>query len=636
VGGPDLPRDGAAQLMAKDAPACLLPSGRVLLALSHVDGSKGDYGNASLLFEFDGNQYTPVTTPTPISYGAYNLILLLLPNGQAMLSKPDGFLFYAPEGAPQDSWRPTTTQAPRQIVPGAAYAVFGTQFNGMSQACAYGDDVSNATNYPLVRLRAAQGDAIRYCRSFNHSTMGVATGSAACSTRFRVPDDLVPGDYFLSVVANGIASAETPVTVQAGIVRTPQGAAAEDSADAEEVLDVISPDADTSAGETLLQREMFWRDLNEVHLLMEFIQGRSDKSLTSLTGLVRLGSTAIPPATMTPNEVVYEISKIRFPPRGSEDDKARQAELLLMAKDKLNGIAAPARGLSVAYTSMFAGVGMPPAKGSLEEKVTVKGVGAEVRKQVSGYALEAYPNLTGHARRFQSIFRDLPGWTLLWLVVTAAVYWDVAFSADVLKKALPIEGTICVQNKDAMESVFVTHWRLHPVGWFMHEYGASQPMPWPPCPPTPAKGESPPQPTADQPALVAIFSLANSVIAVASSYVVPMMFGFLGTLAGLMRSISAKVRDSTLSPRDYLLSLSMLPLGAVAGLAVGLFPVATSQAGGPAGSAAASGVSQALPLGAAGVAFLAGYGAEAFFNMMDTLLKRVFPSNTTPTTGNAP
>jgi hypothetical protein len=96
------------------------------------------------------------------------------------------------------------------------------------------------------------------------------------------------------------------------------------------------------------------------------------------------------------------------------------------------------------------------------------------------------------------------------------------------------------------------------------------------------------------------------------------------------------VRDSTLSPRDYLLSLSVLPLGAVAGLAVGLFPIATAQAGGAAGSAAASGVSPALPLGAAGVAFLAGYGAEAFFNMMDALLKRVFPSNSTPTSGNAP
>ena len=115
VGGPDLPRDGAAQLMAKDAPACLLPSGRVLLALSAVDGSKDDYGTTALLFEFDGNLYAPVTLPAPIPYGAYNLILLLLPNGQAMLSKPDGFLFYTPEGAPQDQWRPTISQAPHSV-----------------------------------------------------------------------------------------------------------------------------------------------------------------------------------------------------------------------------------------------------------------------------------------------------------------------------------------------------------------------------------------------------------------------------------------------------------------------------------------------------------------------------------------
>jgi hypothetical protein len=89
----------------------------------------------------------------------------------------------------------------------------GKQLNGLSQACAYGDDQQMATNYPLVRLRNKAGEAT-YCRTFDHSTMGVATGNVIHHTHFEVPDHLPHGEYRLVVIANGIASHPIDVHIE--------------------------------------------------------------------------------------------------------------------------------------------------------------------------------------------------------------------------------------------------------------------------------------------------------------------------------------------------------------------------------------------------------------------------------------
>jgi hypothetical protein len=95
-------------------------------------------------------------------------------------------------------------------------SVFGTQFNGLSQGAAYGDDAQSATNYPLVRItNNATGD-LAYARTHNHSTMAVATGSALVSTLFDVPANIETGPSTLQVVSNGIPSAEMPINVSFG------------------------------------------------------------------------------------------------------------------------------------------------------------------------------------------------------------------------------------------------------------------------------------------------------------------------------------------------------------------------------------------------------------------------------------
>src|SRR5205814_1317306 len=95
------------------------------------------------------------------------------------------FHIYTPDGAPAPSWAPTITQYPGKVTPGCSYNLVGTQFNGLSQAVSYGDDAQMATNYPLVRIYNLATKRARYCKTFNHSLMAVATGAAPVSTSFR-------------------------------------------------------------------------------------------------------------------------------------------------------------------------------------------------------------------------------------------------------------------------------------------------------------------------------------------------------------------------------------------------------------------------------------------------------------------
>jgi hypothetical protein len=120
---------------------------------------------------------------------------------------------YRPSGAPQGVWRPSITAAPVVARRGSTYTLHGRQLNGLSQAVAYGDDAASATNYPLVRIRHLSSGRVTYGRTFDHSTMAIGTGAAVHSTNFTVPCSAPTGFCGLSVVVNGIASAETGVYV---------------------------------------------------------------------------------------------------------------------------------------------------------------------------------------------------------------------------------------------------------------------------------------------------------------------------------------------------------------------------------------------------------------------------------------
>ena len=141
--------------------------------------------------------------------------LLLLPTGGVMMNAQ---VIYNGSGTFLNAWRPTIRffSFSNNVNPGGTYQIFGTQFNGLSQANAFGDEFQVATNFPLVRItNNATGD-VSYATTHDFSTMGVATGSALVSTWFDVPTDLETGDSKLEVVANGIPSLPIPIIVVAG------------------------------------------------------------------------------------------------------------------------------------------------------------------------------------------------------------------------------------------------------------------------------------------------------------------------------------------------------------------------------------------------------------------------------------
>ena len=104
---------------------------------------------------------------------------------------------------------------PKRVKAGSTIQVSGTQLNGLSQCSVYGDDVAVSTNYPIARTLLRNG-RVRYLRTHDHSTMGIATGAQEVTTSLDIPADLPRGRVTLQIVTNGIASTGTPVTVVKG------------------------------------------------------------------------------------------------------------------------------------------------------------------------------------------------------------------------------------------------------------------------------------------------------------------------------------------------------------------------------------------------------------------------------------
>ena len=211
---PNRPRDTRAQ-GSKDGPAALLPGGSVLFAVAPVDGVRGNYLSPCTFYECDGTTLTRVTDPPNADCATYFGRLLPLPTGEILWAREDhsDMYVYVSAAQPQNAWRPVITGSPATIVPGSTFTLSGQQLNGLSQAQGYGDDYAAATNYPLVRIINLASGHVRYCDTFGHSTMAVATGAATVTTTVDVPADLELGASELEVVANGIASERVGVRV---------------------------------------------------------------------------------------------------------------------------------------------------------------------------------------------------------------------------------------------------------------------------------------------------------------------------------------------------------------------------------------------------------------------------------------
>ncbi len=197
--GPDFPNG----LDIADGPAALEPDGKVIMM-----ASPGIYNTPSTFLEWNGRSLSVISGPPNAAidssfYGHF----LELPSGQLLFTDfSNDVEVFTPAGTYEAAWQPVITSTPKALYRGKGHTISGTQFNGLSQGAAYGDDFQDATNYPLVRLVNQSTGHVVYCRTHHHTSMGVATGSRIVSTTFDVPKTAERGASYLYVVVNGIPS----------------------------------------------------------------------------------------------------------------------------------------------------------------------------------------------------------------------------------------------------------------------------------------------------------------------------------------------------------------------------------------------------------------------------------------------
>jgi hypothetical protein len=205
--GPDIPHSASGQaLVSNDCPCALLPNGNVLFTTAPFMNNA--WGSPVSFFEYDPVANSMLAAPAPPNNTnvVYSSRMILLPTGEVMFGQwTHGMQVYQPTGAPHAAWRPSISSVTHLGLFSHNYQLKGARLNGLSQACAYGDDCSPATNYPLVRLKNLATNKIYYARTYAFSTRAIAA-SGLMSCQFTPPAAAPYGDYQLCVVANGISS----------------------------------------------------------------------------------------------------------------------------------------------------------------------------------------------------------------------------------------------------------------------------------------------------------------------------------------------------------------------------------------------------------------------------------------------
>jgi hypothetical protein len=184
-----------------DSYAALLPNGRVLVETVTPQFRPH-------LYEYDGSRLHLLPLDFPdLRYDD----MIVLPTGEVLMGASG---VYRPKGMFNPAWAPAISAYPAQVTRGETYQLFGTQFNGLSQAHGFGDELQTATNYPLVRITNKSSGHVIYARTHDHSTMAVATGNTPVWTYFDVPAGTDTGPSTLVVIANGIPSTQVDILVQ--------------------------------------------------------------------------------------------------------------------------------------------------------------------------------------------------------------------------------------------------------------------------------------------------------------------------------------------------------------------------------------------------------------------------------------
>ncbi len=194
-----------------DSAGAMMPNGKILCALAgvpYMSGTNLIFPVPTSYYEYDpvANSFSQVGSPTggfTENITSYLNTMLVLPDGTVLHSDYGNRLHvYVPDGFPLAAGKPGVISIASNG--NGSYHLTGTGLNGISEGAAFGDDLQMNSNYPLVRFTDGNG-IVRYGRTYNWSSTGVATGTTVVSADFTLPSNLPAGSY-LEVVANGIPS----------------------------------------------------------------------------------------------------------------------------------------------------------------------------------------------------------------------------------------------------------------------------------------------------------------------------------------------------------------------------------------------------------------------------------------------
>ncbi len=167
---------GGQEFDATDGPGATLPDGNVLF-----DASACVYNTPTHFFLYHANSNTITQipdVPNAPKDTSFATRMLDLPNGQVLFDDGHHVLqVYTAGGTPQASWRPSITSlSSTTLAPGSTYTLSGKQLAGLDQGAAYGDDVQDATNFPVVRITNSATGVVTYARTSDWTSVSVSPG----------------------------------------------------------------------------------------------------------------------------------------------------------------------------------------------------------------------------------------------------------------------------------------------------------------------------------------------------------------------------------------------------------------------------------------------------------------------------
>jgi len=352
----------------------------------------------------------------------------------------------------------------------------------------------------------------------------------------------------------------------------------------------------------------------EIGLLLDYLSGLPERVLTSHP------PGHLPSGCGTYDEAIARYFPIDEKVRRGETLVASDLQFLLELRDYLNSRAEPATGASIAFTTLVMRKSPEARKGKAD-------------------AERAYPEWISMAR---ALSRTMTALLVLAVIITlsiatlaAYIYFGNARAANLAN----INAQFKILEEEIIrEEVAANHGSSTAVLPYCDNF-------------TSVPSHSDPAQTVKQYNTVAQFHLCArqsdllkkqdlaygdlgfwypnddralpAVLAVLRGYALPVLMGLLGSMTYVLRRYLRNVGDRLLTPRDLRDYIVRLVLGTVFGVAIGFF---TSGDGNTAQQVISAPVSS---LGAPALAFLAGYGVEAVFRLLDSLADQFSPATAT-------